>query len=97
MTDNDDGVAKGLWESGPGESAFQGEAPQRLQDNLPDEYDVNRLRTIFAAIRCTMVPEEEEDNVLEFDAEDDEMRDAANVAADAALFQAQEDEDDELE
>jgi uncharacterized cupin superfamily protein len=44
MTDNNNGVvAKGLWESGPGETTLEGEIHKRLQDDLPDQYDVNRL------------------------------------------------------
>jgi hypothetical protein len=58
---NDSDVTKGLWESGPGETAFEGKIPQTLQDDILVEYDVNRLRTILAAICCTM-PEEEEDD-----------------------------------
>jgi hypothetical protein len=95
--DNDDSdVTKGLWESSPGESAFEGEIPQALQDDIPVEYDVDRLRTILAAIRCTM-PEEEEDDFFECVLDDDEVRNAANLAADAALMQVPDDEDDELE
>jgi hypothetical protein len=97
MTDNDNGVAEGLWESDPGETVFEGEIPQRLQDDLVDKYNADWLQRILATICCTM-PDKEENNLLEPDVVDDKMRDAANVAADAALLQEQEDDgDNELE
>ena len=81
-TDNhDDGGADvGFWESGPGETAFEGEIPQQLQDVLPEEYDVDLLQTILAAICCTMPDEEEDDAAeLESDREDDDMSEAVDI------------------